>query len=208
MKKALYLTLIILFPSLCACNQTPITRSSPTSTVDACAGASAAGAREQFTLEQIAPCLDTIDKVNTFMANNITYDVQYDTRERGGNEYVPATTVYSRGIDDGDGYAILACYLLEQNGYDAVMFGLSIDTPIGSNVCAVNYVKGITVFEGGGILAGPFSSVSEMVNHYIEIGWMQAGGNVQIIKASQITQATTDTTTPNVLDLPWEAYPY
>ena len=54
------------------------------------------------------------------MANNVTYDSEYDMREFGEIQYEPAALVYERGIDDANGYAVLECHILEQNGWDAL----------------------------------------------------------------------------------------
>lgn len=101
----------------------------PTNTPDPCYGATARGARQRFTFEQIVSCLKTPARVSDFMRNNIRWDGGYDPREHGGNEYAPAWLVYDRGIDDCDGHAILQCYLLERNGWNAYMIGLSIEGP-------------------------------------------------------------------------------
>ena len=190
-----------------ACASAPVP--APTVEPDVCAGATTAGARQRFTFEQILSCLNSVDKVSAFMANNITYDVEYDTRERGGNEYVPAVVVYERGIDDADGHAILQCYLLEENGWDAFVIGLSIDSPIGSNVCGIKNSDGtILVLEGAGQTAGPFNSLSDLAKYYININWMQRGGTFRTLKASQVTRVTTDQTSPGVLELPWVSIQY
>jgi hypothetical protein len=180
----------------------------PTDTTDVCAHATDPGARQTFTLEQIVPCLKTIDRVTAFMANNVEYDVEYDIRERGGNEYVPAPLVYQRGIDDADGYAILQCYFLEENDWDAFMIGFSIESPTGSNVCGVNIDKGIIALDGPGQMAGPFNSFTDLADFAISIHWMQRGGSLRTLKASQVTQITTNTTSPSVLELPWVSHPY
>jgi hypothetical protein len=177
-------------------------------TPDACARATEPGARKRFTLEQIIPCLDTLSEVNSFMKNNITYDIKYDIREHGGNEYVPASVIYQRGIDDSDGYAILQCYLLEENGWEVVMVGLSIEASVGSNVCGVNTAEGITILEGTGQMAGPFNSITEMAEHCTSTNWMERDGNVRTLKASQVAQITTDSTSPSVLGLPCVSHPY
>ncbi len=173
-------------------------------TPDACAGATDPGARQRFTFEQIVPCLDTVPKVSAFITNNVKYDVEYDTKERGGNEYVPASVVYERGMDDADGLAILQCYFLEENGEDAFMIGLSIESPIGSNLCGVKNTDGtILILEGSGRQEGPFASFADVAKYYVDKNWMQSGGTLRTLKASQVTQTTTDLTTPSVLDLPW-----
>jgi hypothetical protein len=180
----------------------------PSDTPDACAGATYPGARQKFTLEQIIPCLDTIDKVSSFMANNVQYDVEYDVRERGGNEYAPPSVIYERGIDDADGYAILECYLLEKNGWDAYVIGLSIESRKGSNVCGVNTEDGILAMAGTKQTAGPFESFTDLAAFFIQIDWMQSGGTLRTLKASQVTQITTDNTSPSVLELPWVSQKY
>ena len=122
---------------------------------------------------------------------------------------MPAAVVYERGIDDADGYAILQCYLLEENGWDAFMIGLSIDSPTGSNVCGVkNADDTILVLEGAGQIAGPFNSLADVAQYYISINWMQSGGTLRTLKASQVTRVTTDQTSPSVLELPWVSYQY
>jgi hypothetical protein len=180
------------------------TSSTPAGTGGACAGATDAGARQRFTLEQLTPCLNTAPKVGAFMASNVKYDVTYDTRVRGGNEYVPASIVYRRGIDDADGYAILGCYFLEKNGLDAFVIGMSIESPTGSNVCGVKNADGtISILEGEGKAEGPFDSFVDLAKHYASKHWMQRGGTLRTLEASQVTKITTDRTTPNVLGLPW-----
>jgi hypothetical protein len=180
----------------------------PTDTPDTCAGATEPGARQRFTLEQITPCLDTIPEVSAFITSNVEYDVEYDLREHGGNEYAPAEVVYQRGIDDADGHAILQCYLLEENGLDAFVIGLSIESPVGSNVCGVTTDQGILTLFGGGEQAGPFASMADLAEYFIGKDWMQPGGSLRTLKASQITQITTDTTSPSVLELPWVSHTY
>jgi len=138
------------------------------------------------------------------MKNNITYDQKWDMAARG-NEYAPAWLVYKRGSDDCDGHAILQCYFLEANGWDAYMIGLSIEGGgPGHNVCGVNLPDGrILVLDNEGFVEGYFNSLAEVARHYIAKGWMWEGGSLRTIRASQITQVTTDYTTPKVTDLPW-----
>lgn len=172
--------------------------------VDPCEGMTDPGARLKFDFDQAVTCLNDIDRVRTFMANNIRYDPEYDIRERGGNEYVPARMVYEHGIDDADGCAILQCYFLEVNGRDAFMIGLSVESPVGSNVCGIKNEDGtILVLEGAGQAAGPFKSFTDLAGYYIERKWMLSGGSLRTLKASQVAQITTDFTTPTVLELPW-----
>ena len=164
-----------------------------------CIDATKAGARTTFTFEEIVPCLNSVDKVSEFMQNNMMYDAAYDAHERSMNEYVPAYLVYERGVDDCDGHAILQCYFLEKNGFDAVMLGLSIDTPTGWNVCAVKDQGSIVVLDTMGQIVGPFGSVDEAAQHYISTDL-----HLGTLLASQVTQITTNDTSPNVLNLPWQ----
>lgn len=163
-----------------------------------CEDATSAGARTRYTFSEILPCLDTIEEVSEFMQNNMMYDSAWDIRERGGNEYVPAWLVYERGVDDCDGHAILQCYFLEMNGRDAVMLGLNADRNDGHNVCAVDTGEAIWVLDDMGAVVGPFDSIEEAALHYIS-----ADGSLGTLHASQVTQITSDTTTPSVLTLPW-----
>ena len=175
-----------------------------TSSLDPCEGVIDPGARQKFVFEQAVVCMTDIQRVTTFMVNNIQYDVEYDFREHGGNEYVPAHIVYERGIDDGDGWAILQCYFLEVNGWNVFMIGLSIESPVGSNVCGINNEDGtILVIEGEGQSAGPFKTFTDLAEYYIERKWMSSGGSLRTLRASQIPQVTTDFTVPTVLELPW-----
>lgn len=172
--------------------------------LDPCEGVTDPDARQKFDFEQASACMTDIQRVTTFMVNNIQYDVEYDIREHGGNEYAPAHIVYERGIDDSDGWAILQCYFLEVNGWNAFMIGLSVESPVGSNVCGINNEDGtIFVIEGAGQSAGPFKTFTDLAGYYIERKWMSSGGSLRTLRASQIPQITTDFTSPSVLDLPW-----
>jgi tRNA A-37 threonylcarbamoyl transferase component Bud32 len=177
-------------------------------TPDACAGATDPGAREKFTLEQITPCLDDISKVNAFMANNIQNDDDWDATACGKICYSPAEVVYQNGVDDLHGLVTLACYLLEKNGWDAYHIGLSIENPVGTNVCGVNTDEGVLVLESNGNVIGPFPTLADIAHFYIEHGKMKDGGQLRTIKASQITQVTSMETTPSLLGLPWVFHPY
>ncbi len=170
----------------------------PSPTGNYCNDATSAGARTKLTFQEILPCLDTIENVSEFMSNNMMYDGAYDTRERGGNEYVPAWLVYERGVDDCDGHAILQCYFLESNGWDAVMLGLNVDTDSGHNVCAVSDDGAIIVLDNVGTIVGPFATIEDAALNYIS-----PDGHLGTLLASQVTQITTDETTPSVLNLPW-----
>lgn len=192
------LTAIFMTLSLVACSNSQPTKNDP------CSGSTEKGARQKFTFEAIVSCLDTAEKVSAFMANNIEYDIGYDMREQSGNEYTPAAVIYERGIDDADGHAILQCYFLEMNGWDAFVIGLSIESPVGSNVCGILTDDGsLLALAGGGVTQGPFDSFSSLARFYIELDWMESGGTLRTIKASQINQIITDHTAPAVLELPW-----
>lgn len=102
---------------------------------------------------------------------------------------------------------ILQCYLLEKNGLDAYVLGLSIDSPVGSNVCSVNVDGGIQVLEGSGDISPLFPLMTELAAYYTELEWMYAGDVIRRLKASQVTQVTSDTTHPSVLELPWGPFP-
>ena len=176
----------------------PTATTRPTPANNFCDTATESGSRTTLTFEEIIPCLDTIEKVSQFMQNNTNYDAAYDAHERSKNEYVPAYLVYERGVDDCDGHAILQCYILEQNGFDAVVLGLSIDTPTGWNTCAVTTKDGVTVLDVKGQVLGPFGSIEEAAQHFISPDL-----HLGTLLASQVTQITTNDTNPNVLNLPW-----
>lgn len=176
----------------------PTATTRPTPNTNYCDTATDAGSRTKLTFEEIVPCLDTIEKVSQFMQNNINYDAAYDAHERSMNEYVPAYLVYERGSDDCDGHAILQCYILEKNGFDAVILGLSIDTPTGWNACAVTTKDGVTVLDVKGQILGPFGSIEEAAQQFITPDL-----HLGTLLASQVTQITTNDTNPNVLNLPW-----
>lgn len=151
------------------------------------------------------------------MRNNVRWEGDYDNRTYGGNRYDPPWIVYEHGIDDCDGHAFLQCYFLEANGWDAYVIGLSIegggrevcgDCP-GHNVCGVNLADGrILVLDNEGTIEGYFNSLAEVARHYIAKGWMWKGGSLRTMRASQLTQVTTDYTTPKVTDLPWSFHEY
>jgi hypothetical protein len=88
------------------------------------------------------------------------------------------------------------------------MIGLAIDTPVGHNVCGVNINQTILVLDDEGQIVGPFKSLAEVARFYIDRGEMKQGGKLGTIKASPITQITTDRTTPSVLGLPWTFHQY
>ncbi len=191
----IFLLILISFILLASCEPQS---TAPTLVGDPCSGATSAGARDRYTFQEILPCLDTIEKVSQFMSNNIEYNGNYDNQEHGGNEYAPAWLVYERGVDDCDGHAILQCYFLESNGLDAVMLGLNIDGPNGHNVCAVSAQGSVTVLDNMGSIVGPFATIEDAALHYIS-----RDSSLRSLRASQITQITTDSTTPSVLGLPW-----
>ncbi len=176
----------------------PTLTARPTPLGNLCDHATEAGARTNYTFEEISPCLDSIDKVSEFTQHNMMYDPAYDAHERSSNEYVPAYLVYERGVDDCDGHAILQCYFLEKNGFDAVMLGLSIDTPTGWNACAVTTKDGVYVLDVMGEKLGPYTSIEEAALEFITPDL-----HLGTLLASQVTQITTNDSNPRVLDLPW-----
>lgn len=191
-------TFLLVFLSVCAC-------SSPSmmNTPDPCAGATEAEARQKFTYEQIVPCLNSVEKVSAFMHNNIKYDRNFDDKVCGENCYYPASLVYQNGIDDCDGHAILQCSFLEQNGLNALMVALSVESPVGHNICVTGENNSLLVLDSEGQIIGPFQSLEGITQFYIEKGWMVEGGSLRKLKASQVAQTTTDHTSPDVLGLPW-----
>ena len=112
------------------------------------------------------------------MANNSVHDPEFDLKTAGGNEYVPARVMYERAqgqprmVDDCDGHAIFQSTVLEANGWDAYMIGLSIEGPIGHNVTGVNLPDGrILVIDNAGKIEGYFDSLASVARHYIQKGW-------------------------------------
>ncbi len=207
---------ILLIPFLVACGRaTPPTTTpppaytpGPTFTPDVCAGATDPGARQRFTLEQIVPCLKTVPQVNAFMANNTKRDDGWDAKACGEICYSPAWLVYQNGADDLHGLVTLECYLLEKNGWDAYHIGLSVENPVGTNVCGVNTNGTVLILDADGKTVGSFNSLAEVAKYYISHGWMKDGGQIRTIKASQITLVTTNKTTPSLAGLPWVLHPY
>jgi len=55
---------------------------------------------------------------------------------------------------------------------------------------------------------GAFNSLADLAKYFTGKNWMASSGTLRTLKASQVTQITTDKTTPSVLDLPWMLYPY
>ena len=164
------------------------------------------GARTTFTFTEVLNNLKTPALVSEFMKNNIEYDTKWDAAA-GGNEYVPAATVYERGSDDCDGQAILQCSILEHNGWAAYMIGLSIDTPVGHNICGVNMPNGtILILDNKGRIEGYFHSFSEIAAHYIAKGSMLNGGSLRTVSSSAIDRPLTQGS--DVLSLPWVIHPY
>lgn len=161
-----------------------------------------AGARTKYSFEEIIPLLSTPELVSMFMRNNITYTLEWD-KIAGGNEYVPAKTTYERGSGKCVGHAILQCYILEKNGWDAYMIGLSIESRLGHNVCGVNINNKILVLDNEGKIEGYFENISDITKHYSEKGDMTAGGKIRTIKTSEITKTLLNY---QVFDLPWTVY--
>ena len=179
-----------------------------TQTPDACAGATDAGARQKFSFEQITPCMNTPPKVSAFMANNMKQDGNYDFGACGENCYYPAALVYQTATDDSDGFAILQCYFLERNGWDAHMLGLSIETPMGHNVCEVNTPTALLILDDLGQMPIPYPALADVAKFYAGKQEMTPGGSLRSLEASQVTQVTTDHSSPNVLGLPWISVQY
>jgi hypothetical protein len=179
-----------------------------TPTPDPCAGATAPGARQKFSLQQITPCLDTISKVSAFMANNMKRDDDWDAQACGGICDSPAWLVYKNGIDDLHGLVTLECYFLEKNGWDAYHLGISIESPIGTNVCGVTADETVTILDADGQTVGTFKSLTEVAQFYMSHGRMKAGGQLRSLQASEIAQVTSLNTNPSLLELPWVLEPY
>ena len=138
------------------------------------------------------------------MSNNITYTLQWDEKA-GGNEYAPAWVTYERGSGKCVGHAVLQCYILEKNGWDASMIGLSIESDVGHNVCGVNTNGKILVLDNQGKMEGYFNTLPEVAKHYIETGQMKSGGTLRTVKASAITKIIINRP---VFDLPWKLQEY
>ncbi len=183
-------------------------RSFSANTGDTCAGATVRGARESFTLEQITPCLNSIEKVSEFMKNNVERDDGWDGRECGEICYSPAWLVYQNGADSLHGTVTLECYFLEKNGFDAYHIGLAIELPTGTNLCGVNLNGSVLVLDYDGKTAGTYDTLAEVARYYINNFGVEPGGKLRTIKASQIIQLSTNHTTPTILGLPWEIHPY
>jgi hypothetical protein len=162
------------------------------------------GARTDYPFDRMLSCLNTPDTVSQFTQNNITYDLAYAQQAcqaLGGTVcYFPARTVYEQGADVCRGFAILQSYLLESNGWDAYMIGLSIESAtVGHNVCGVNVGEKILVLDNGWI-EGTFDTLADIARHYIAKGVMTPGGTLRIIRTSKIIQPVMD---GNILALPW-----
>ncbi len=199
-------TLLMLFLVSCTPAATPAPIS--TNTPDVCAGAADPGARVIFSLEQITPCLNTVENVSAFMANNTVRDDGWDAKACGEICYSPAYVVYQNGADDLHGLVTLECFFLEKNGFDAYHIGFSIDKSVGTNMCGVNTESGVMILDYDGKIVGTFESLADAAKHFISQGWMTDGGSLRTIKASQITQITTNKTTPSLINLPWEIHEY
>jgi hypothetical protein len=208
--------LIILIVGLAACTPaptpppTPIPTQTPppTNTPNICIGATDPGARDKFSLEQITPCLNSVEKVSQFMANNITRNDAWDAKACGEICYSPAYIVYQNGVDDLHGLVTLECYFLEKNGMDAYHIGFSIDKPVGTNACGVMQDGKLTILDYDGKVVGTFDSLADAAREYINRGWMTDGGSLRTIKASQIKQITSNNSTPSLIELPWEIHEY
>ena len=167
------------------------------------------GAREAYSFDQILSCLNTPDLVSQFTHNNITYDASFAQQAcaalGGVTCYFPAGLIYQHGADVCRGFAILQSTLLEKNGWDAYMIGLSIESStVGHNVCAVNTAGKILVLDNGWI-EGTFNTLAEIAQHYIVKGSMTPGGTLKTIRASAITRTVMDW---DIQALPWTVHPY
>jgi hypothetical protein len=148
--------------------------------------------------------LSSLKLVSLFMENNTTYDAKWD-KAAGGNEYVPAWVIYERGSDDCDGHAILQCYILEQNGMDAYMIGLGVDTAEGHNVCGWFSDKGIVVLDNQGEIVGTYNTLADVAGAYRHLGWMEQGGTLRTVRASAVDRRLTGA---EVEQLPWSFHDY
>ncbi len=138
-------------------------------TPDACAGATSGGARQKFTFEQIAPCLDKPESLVAFMRNNLAWDGGWDNKTYGDNAYSPAWEVYENGIDDCDGLAEFAACVLSRNGYEAYNVGISILGPAGHNVAGYVGKDGLKyAINNGQDIEGPFDSWEALAQSYID----------------------------------------
>jgi hypothetical protein len=140
-----------------------------TSTLNPCAGATSAGARQGFTFEQIVPCLDTPQKIVEFMSSNLNFDPGWDFKTYGDNAYPPAAEVYVNGVDDCDGLAEFAACVLSRHGYEAYNVGVSILGPDGLNIAGYIDRDGLkySIINGQGI-DGPFNTWEELAQFYID----------------------------------------
>jgi hypothetical protein len=133
-----------------------------------CAGATSAGAPQNFTYEEIVPCLNTALKIGTFMANNWVREPEATFR--------PAHQIYD-GMRQGrygdcKSIAELICDLIRRNEIgDAYHVGFSINTATGHNSCLWRDRRtGEWYFmESNGYLAAPKQSMEELIDFY----WVQ-----------------------------------
>ncbi len=187
----------------CAVSSIPVI----SQTIDICAGSTEPDARTRLTFEEIVPCLDTVDKVSTFMANNMERDDGWDLKECGEICYSPASLVYQKGVNSLHGLVTLECYFLEKNGLNAYHIGLAIELPSGTNLCGVDVDGGVLVLDYDGKIVGTFESLIDVVSYYADLG-VGTGGQLRTIKASQITEVATNHTSPSILELSWVVHPY
>jgi len=147
--------------------QTP----SPTETADPCSNAVMGGARQKYTFDKIVSCLNTPQKLVSFMSNNLKWDGGWDANHFKDNAYSPAAEVYSNGVDDCDGLAEFGACVLSKNGFEAYNVGISILGPQGHNVTGFVGDDGAKyAISNGQAIDGPFDSWEELAQFYIELG--------------------------------------
>ena len=143
----------------------------PTPTPNYCLGSTVAGSRQKFEFEEIVPCLNTPEKLITFMSGNLKWDSGWDKLQYGENTYSPAFEVYENGTDDCDGMAEFAACLLKKNGYEAYNVAISIRGPGGHNVAGFIGEDGLKYsINNGEELIGPYNSWEELAQYYIDLG--------------------------------------
>jgi hypothetical protein len=93
------------------------------------------------------------------------------------------------------------------NGWDAFHEAMSVEGPPpkpGHSVCAYRTGDGqVYVLNNVGQMLGPYDSFEAVADYFGSIGWAAENPSIRLLRASQITQPTTDNTTPSVLGLPW-----
>ena len=183
MKRFLVSGFILCAALAAACTPSSEVSNSPASASDACEGATASGAREKFNFSQISECLDTPQKMNAFVLNNMQWVPDFDQQNFNGNVYLPAEDVYHNGADDCDGMAEFIACVLSRHGYEAYNVGISVNRPWGFNVAGY-------VGEDGKKYAiinkaqpdGPFDSWEALARAYIDAGLAEPDGVVWLFQ--------------------------